>query len=87
MPCPLQVHPTIHAPLGGKGAKSEAMEPEEEEEVEEADESQPQLVERSLYLFTLDNPIRKAAIATVANVWFDRTVLSLILANCVFLAM
>jgi len=76
------VHPAV---VDGKPVKMRA---EEEEEPEpEVAAKKGELPERSLYLFTLTNPVRKVAIVIAQNKWFDRTVLFLILANCVFLAM
>jgi hypothetical protein len=78
--CLLQVHP---AHVDGKPVKMRAA----EEAEPEVASNKGELPERSLYLFTLNNPLRKLAIVLVQNKWFDRAVLFLILANCVFLAM
>ncbi|EEH58460.1 voltage-gated ion channel superfamily [Micromonas pusilla CCMP1545] len=45
------------------------------------------LPKRSLFVFSLDNPIRKGLIYTVRSMHFGRFILFLILANCVLLAM
>eukprot|EP00761_Pharyngomonas_kirbyi_P014924 gb/GECH01014955.1/.p1 GENE.gb/GECH01014955.1/~~gb/GECH01014955.1/.p1 ORF type:complete len:1446 (+),score=208.71 gb/GECH01014955.1/:1-4338(+) len=43
--------------------------------------------QRSLFLFNLDNPIRKLCILLIETTMFDRLILFLILLNCVFLAL
>eukprot|EP00959_Pyramimonas_sp_CCMP1952_P286007 5980416-Pyramimonas_sp.AAC.1 len=45
------------------------------------------LCPRALYMLTTENPIRKRVIKIVKSKLFDRTILSLILFNCLFLAM
>ena len=42
---------------------------------------------QSLLLFPPAHPLRRNVIALVENVWFDRLVISLILANCVTMAL
>ena len=48
--------------------------------------TQAQQRDFSFGVFARTNPIRKLAIQLVANPWFNRIVLAIILANCVFLA-
>jgi len=45
------------------------------------------LPKTSLIIFGLENPIRKGAIMLIKNKFFDKTILFLILLNCIFLAM
>ena len=45
------------------------------------------LPDRSLYLFTKKNPFRKMVIKIIKSTIFDRTILTLIGLNCIFLAM
>lgn len=45
------------------------------------------LPKTSLMVFGLENPIRKSAILLIKNKYFDKTILLLILLNCIFLAM
>mmetsp|Transcript_58372 Transcript_58372/g.186072 ORF Transcript_58372/g.186072 Transcript_58372/m.186072 type:complete len:1616 (+) Transcript_58372:485-5332(+) len=45
------------------------------------------LPERALFMLSLNNPIRKRAIHTIKSKIFERTILILIMLNCIFLAM
>jgi hypothetical protein len=44
------------------------------------------LVDNSLYIFTLQNPIRKLCVTMLLNEWFDRVILFAIIGNSLFLA-
>ena len=45
------------------------------------------MIEKSLFVLTADNPIRKIAIKVCFHKHFDRVVMGVIALNCVFLAM
>ena len=45
------------------------------------------LPERSLFAFSLNNPIRKMCIYVIRSWFFDQFILSIIFLNCIFLAM
>ncbi len=47
---------------------------------------QAQQRDLSFCVFARTNPVRKVAILIVENPWFNRLVLAIIMANCVFLA-
>lgn len=65
----------------GKDVEAEVAPPPTYEELTRG------LPPKSLFFLGLNNPIRKAAVMTVKHKWFDKTTLSLILGNCIFLAM
>ena len=46
-----------------------------------------ELPEKSLWVFRKEHPARRLCISLIRNPWFDRVVMTLILLNCVFLAM
>ena len=46
-----------------------------------------ELTEKSLWVFRKENPVRRSCVSLIRNPWFDRVVMTLILLNCVFLAM
>ena len=46
-----------------------------------------ELPEKSLWVFRKENPVRRLCVSLIRNPWFDRVVMTLILLNCVFLAM
>ena len=49
--------------------------------------SQDLLPKRALGFLGVNHPVRARAIAIIFNPWFDRFIMSLIMLNCLFLAM